>query len=143
MCEPACAKNAHCEYGQPNKCVCNQGTSGNPYEGCGASARTCSTASCGKGATCKEGGGRVDCVCPAGYRGNPYVECTDVDECMGNSCGMNALCINTPGSYDCRCKQGFQGNPFLMCMPPSTTRTDCASNPDNCQCSDSNTCPTG
>ncbi|CAG0881855.1 unnamed protein product [Darwinula stevensoni] len=95
ICSPPCGDNAHCEYGFPNKCVCNAGTSGNPYSSCGAQERTCATTQCGKNAQCK----------------------TDVNECMGNACGMNAICINTIGSYDCRCQAGFTGNPFMMCMP--------------------------
>jgi len=47
-CFPGCGQNAHCEYGQKNRCVCNEGTSGNPYEVCGAQERTCSGTQCGK-----------------------------------------------------------------------------------------------
>lgn len=145
LCVPGCGKNAHCEYGQPNRCICNTGYSGNPYESCVSQQdkATCSTTQCGTNAQCRQGSRRVDCVCPIGFRGNPYVECTDVDECIGNACGMNAVCLNTLGSYDCRCEAGFNGNPFQMCMPISQSTEPCLENPEACGCSSDTECPTG
>ena len=76
-CEPACGTNSHCEYGlTESKCVCNPGTSGNPYHGCGVQEKSdCSDASCGIGAQCSTGPNAVECVCPPGYAGNPYIQC--------------------------------------------------------------------
>ena len=86
----------------------------------------------------------MDCVCPVGFRGNPYVECTDVNECIGNACGMNAACINTIGSYDCKCQAGFSGNPFQMCMPvQQPLDPGCAENPELCGCSLDTDCQPG
>lgn len=115
-CNPDCGRNAHCEYGIVNQCVCNTGTTGNPYEGCSkVETKTCRTTQCGDSAECRELYNNVECVCPAGFGGNPYVGCRDLDECSNNACGESAVCINTPGSYDCRCKEGYAGNPFVMC----------------------------
>ena len=75
VCQPPCGRNSHCEYGQPNRCVCHPGTSGNPYDSCGAQERTCDATKCGTNAECRQGVNRVDCVCPVGYQGNPYVSC--------------------------------------------------------------------
>ena len=75
LCSPGCGANAHCEYGLPNRCVCNGGASGNPYESCGPQERSCDATKCGVFAECKQGVNRVDCVCPVGYQGNPYVSC--------------------------------------------------------------------
>ena len=72
-------------------------------------------------------------MCPVGFRGNPYVECTDVNECIGNACGMNAVCLNTVGSFDCRCQAGFTGNPFQMCMPVNPQDQGCALDPSLCE----------
>ncbi|XP_071552987.1 uncharacterized protein [Panulirus ornatus] len=134
LCTPGCGGNAHCEYGQPNRCICNTGYSGNPYVSCESEedSADCATTKCGTSAQCRQGANRVDCVCPVGYRGNPYVECVDVDECIGNACGMNAVCLNTPGSYDCRCQANFFGNPFQMCMPISVEGESCLENPEAC-----------
>ena len=137
LCTPGCGANAHCEYGQPNRCVCNTGYSGNPYESCASEEdkkADCSTTKCGTGAECRQGINRVDCVCPVGYQGNPYMECIDVDECIGTACGMNAICLNTPGSFDCRCQEGFTGNPFQMCMPEQVSSDPCDENPQFCSC---------
>jgi hypothetical protein len=76
VCSPVCGTNAHCEYGVINQCVCNAGTVGNPYEGCGPQEKkSCSTTACGIGAECREGINNVECVCPQGFAGNPYVQC--------------------------------------------------------------------
>lgn len=76
VCSPACGINAHCQYGVINQCVCNAGTSGNPYEGCGLHEKmSCSTIACGVGAECRESINNVECVCPQGLAGNPYVRC--------------------------------------------------------------------
>lgn len=142
LCTPGCGNNAHCEYGQPNRCICNTGYSGNPYESCESEEEEkadCATTKCGTNAECRQGTNRVDCVCPVGFQGNPYVECLDVDECIGNACGMNAACFNTPGSFDCRCHEGFSGNPFQMCMSTTEPQTDpCEVDPSICM-----TCPDG
>jgi hypothetical protein len=76
-CQPACSTNAHCEYGlTDSKCVCNPGTSGNPYYGCGIQDKSdCSGTHCGVGAQCSAGPNAVECICPAGYAGNPYIQC--------------------------------------------------------------------
>lgn len=140
-CSPTCGKNAHCEYGVfENSCVCNTGTTGNPYEGCDVQHKNmCSTTSCGVGAQCKEGLNTIECVCPQGYIGNPYVNCFDIDECSTQVCAENALCINTPGSYDCKCKKNFAGNPFEMC---SSQRNFC-DDPKDCTCNEKVLCPVG
>lgn len=141
ICDPACGKNAHCEYGITNRCVCNPGTNGNPYEGCGVQEKkSCSTTLCGEGAQCREGFNSVECLCPPGFAGNPYIKCHDIDECTGHACGQNAVCINTPGSYDCRCKEGFLGNPFVLCSPSHGGVCD---NPQNCACGINVVCPSG
>lgn len=135
LCTPGCGSNAHCEYGEPNRCVCNGGYSGNPYKACESEEEKkadCSTTKCGSGAQCRQGVNRVDCVCPVGYQGNPYVECVDVDECIGNACGMNAVCLNTLGSFDCRCQEGFTGNPFQMCMEIDLKDDPCLMDPEAC-----------
>ena len=76
-CDPFCGKNAHCEYGlQESKCICNPGTSGNPYHGCDVQEKSdCSTAVCGKDAHCNAGPNAVECLCPSGFAGNPYIQC--------------------------------------------------------------------
>ena len=75
-CSPACGTNAHCEYGIVNQCICNAGTSGNPYEGCGPQEKkSCSALACGPGAECREGISSAECSCPPGFKGNPYVQC--------------------------------------------------------------------
>jgi hypothetical protein len=74
-CAPGCGENAHCEYGDTNRCVCNPGTSGNPYSGCGAQEKTCATTACGVAAECRQTLSAVECVCPIGFAGNPYVHC--------------------------------------------------------------------
>lgn len=77
-CEPACGTNSHCEYGSTkSECVCNPGTSGNPYQGCGVQEKSdCSSAHCGIGAQCSVGpNGAPECICPPGYSGIPYIEC--------------------------------------------------------------------
>ena len=78
ICSPGCGLNAHCEYSSPgSKCVCNHGSTGNPYTECGPQERkkTCSSTECGVGAWCREGMNSVECVCPPGFKGNPYVNC--------------------------------------------------------------------
>lgn len=55
--------------------MCNPGTSGNPYEGCGPQEKSCVTTACGARAECRQGVNNFDCVCPVGYTGNPYVQC--------------------------------------------------------------------
>ena len=44
VCSPGCGPNSHCEYGAPNKCVCDPGFNGSPLAGCQSSAvtETCS-----------------------------------------------------------------------------------------------------
>lgn len=141
MCDPPCAKDSHCEYGIINQCVCNTGTTGNPYEGCSTIAkRTCETATCGIGAKCRETYNSVECYCAPGYNGNPYVHCQDIDECSNNACGQSAVCINTPGSYDCRCKEGFAGNPFVMC---SKIGGGICLDAHSCKCTHEVLCPSG
>lgn len=140
-CQPNCGRNAHCEYGLINQCVCAPGTSGNPYEGCQIQEKqSCENTICGAEAQCRQGFNSIDCVCPPGYAGNPYVSCHDIDECSGNACGQNAVCINTLGGYDCRCRDGFVGNPFVLC---SASTGGVCDNPHNCQCSANVVCPSG
>lgn len=123
-------------------CVCNQGTTGNPYEVCGAQNRAaCSSTRCGSNAECREVGGSVECVCEAGYLGNPYVRCDDVDECQGNACGQNAVCINQPGRHDCRCRDGFVGNPFEYCYQRPANLVNCEKT--ECKCDAKIPCPDG
>ena len=83
QCEPACGINAHCEYGHDlNRCVCNPGTIGNPYEGCGQEPRqSCTANTCGHGAVCRDGMTDIECLCPPGYTGNPYIQCFGKDCC--------------------------------------------------------------
>lgn len=140
-CEPKCGRNAHCEYGLINQCVCNPDTTGNPYEGCSVEQKkTCSSTICGHGAQCREGFNTVECLCPPGYAGNPYIGCHDIDECNGNACGQNAVCINTPGGYDCRCREGFVGNPFQLCSP---SHGGICESSQNCACGANVLCPAG
>ena len=145
LCTPACGLDAHCEYGEPNRCICNTGHSGNPYISCAPQNKNvdCLHVTCGINGECRQGLNRVDCVCPVGYKGNPYIECQDVDECIGNSCGMNAICINTPGSFDCQCQAGFSGNPFMMCMPIDVHVDPCIQTPSLCGCASNSDCRTG
>lgn len=143
QCVPACGLNAHCEYGvEENRCVCNAGSIGNPYEGCGQEPRqSCTANTCGGGAVCRDGMRDIECLCPPGFTGNPYIQCFDVDECSaGVACGSNAVCINTPGAYDCRCKQGFAGNPFSVCLALGPR---VCNNPGDCKCGKEVTCPNG
>ncbi|XP_022241755.1 fibropellin-1-like [Limulus polyphemus] len=116
ICTPSCGTNAYCQYGAPNKCVCNTGYSGNPYEQCGPSQK-CTNTKCGLGAQCVTGPSGADCFCPAGLQGNPFLECLDVDECLlpPSPCGIGAACINTIGSFLCVCPTGTIGNPLLEC----------------------------
>lgn len=140
-CEPKCGKNAHCEYGLLNQCVCNPGTNGNPYEGCEQELKkTCATISCGRSAECHESYNNAECVCPSGFAGNPNYECKDIDECANNACGENAVCINTIGSYDCRCKQGYTGNPFSIC---SKVQVGVCEDYKSCDCNSQVLCPNG
>lgn len=75
VCTPGCGSQAHCIYSQPsNKCICNQGYTGNPYKACSLVPK-CDGIECGSNAVCLEGSSSVECVCPAGYHGNPYVGC--------------------------------------------------------------------
>lgn len=77
-CYPGCGINAHCEYDifNENKCVCNSGYVGNPYEECDSEPKKfCSNMVCGTGALCKEKFDSVECSCPLGFKGNPYVQC--------------------------------------------------------------------
>lgn len=118
VCSPSCGLNSHCAYSTPNKCVCNSGTSGNPYRSCTTIPR-CENISCGHGAICLESATSVECVCPVGLHGNPYLGCEDVNECLqGNPCGSGANCINVIGSYQCVCPSGQIGNPSYACQPP-------------------------
>ena len=56
--------------------MCNPGTIGNPYHGCGVQQKSdCSTDLCGKDAHCNAGPNAVECLCPPGYVGNPYIQC--------------------------------------------------------------------
>lgn len=78
LCYPGCGVNSHCEYDVlgENKCVCNPGTIGNPYEECDSqSKKSCSNITCGIGALCKEKLNSVECYCSSGFKGNPYVQC--------------------------------------------------------------------
>lgn len=138
-CQPGCGKNAHCEYGLVNQCVCNTGTIGNPYEICERiEKKTCNQNSCGPNAFCKESFNGIECLCNRGFIGNPYILCEDVDECNNKVCGNSAVCINTLGSFDCRCKEGYAGNPFIMC---SQVQGGICRDPENCQCSEKLLCP--
>lgn len=142
-CSPDCGQNAHCEYGViQNSCVCNPGTSGNPYGICESKSRnSCSQMKCGRNALCRETLNSVECICPTGFVGNPYVQCNDIDECSTNNvCGEGAVCINTAGSFDCRCKPGHTGNPFTMCSP---VEKNVCENPRRCQCGKKVQCPPG
>lgn len=124
LCDPACGKNSHCSYDLPfNKCVCNAGFSGNPYEKCERLTR-CDRTRCGRAAHCVEkADSSVGCVCDAGYFGNPYIGCQDTNECLqGQVCGYNASCINLIGSYRCICLPGTTGNPLYACQPPTSAR---------------------
>lgn len=117
-CSPGCGLNSHCAYSTPNKCVCNSGTSGNPYKSCTVIPR-CENIACGTGANCLESATSVECICPVGFHGNPYISCEDVNECLqGNPCGTGASCINVIGSYQCVCPPGSTGNPIYACQPP-------------------------
>lgn len=119
ICSPSCGLNSHCAYSTPNKCVCNSGTSGNPYKSCSVIPR-CENIVCGAGANCLESATSVECICPAGFHGNPYISCEDVNECLqGNPCGTRANCINMIGSFQCVCQPGFTGNPLYACQPPN------------------------
>lgn len=140
-CNPVCGANAHCEYGLSNRCVCNKGTIGNPYEYCEhIEKKTCDASSCGSNAECKESYTGIECICSHGYSGNPYISCEDINECNNNICGNNAVCINTAGAYDCRCKEGFGGNPFILC---SEVRGGVCRDADNCVCDEKLLCPSG
>lgn len=77
-CYPGCGINAHCEYDifSENKCVCNSGFIGNPYDECDSqSTKSCSNMTCGIGALCKETLNSIECYCPSGFKGNSYVQC--------------------------------------------------------------------
>lgn len=79
VCSPTCGTKAHCEYNlSGNRCVCDPGTTGNPYEKCDIQDEhraSCETSNCGSGAQCKIQLDKVQCLCPPGFTGNPYVEC--------------------------------------------------------------------
>lgn len=141
-CSPNCGQNAHCEYANNgNVCVCNGGTTGNPYEACGTQKdNVCTPTTCGANAECRENLNAIECVCPSGYLGNPYVNCFDNNECSTQVCGENAVCINTPGSYDCKCKPNYAGNPFSVC---SKTGPGLCDDPNNCKCGRNAKCPSG
>lgn len=121
-------------------CVCNEGTSGNPYEECVHKQHKCTPNSCGRGAQCQNGPRNIECACPAGYLGNPYVQCQDINECNENACGQNSLCINTLGSYDCKCKDGYSGNPFVVCLRVQKAQCE---DPSVCKCGLDAPCPSG
>lgn len=141
ICDPGCGENAHCEYGIMNRCICNSGTTGNPYDACRVEEKkSCATTQCGRGALCKEIFKTIECVCPSGFDGNPYVICEDIDECINDACGESAVCINTPGSYDCRCKEGYAGNPFVMC---SKIQGGICQDIYTCKCNSKVLCPNG
>ena len=130
-CSPGCGSNSHCVYNAPNRCECNPGFGGNPYEGCTPSTAVDVVApcQCGDNAECSTSGysGQV-CQCKQGYDGNPFVGCYDVNECgSANICGKNAVCINAPGSFDCRCEPGHKGNPFEGCYPDQPLVADLCS----------------
>jgi hypothetical protein len=132
LCSPGCGLHSHCEYGSPNKCVCDSRFGGNPYVGCQSAnllGSTCSTLKCGSNAKCSMSTGAPQCICTKGYTGNAYSNCLDINECSAAVCGDNAVCINIPGSYDCRCKDGFIGNPFQICtVEDSAEREDLCRN---------------
>ena len=127
LCSPGCGVHSHCEYGAPNKCVCDSGFGGNPYIGCKTAQQqggSCATLKCGNNAICSMTSGTPQCICTKGYTGNPYSNCLDIDECSVPVCGENAVCINIPGSYDCRCKNGFIGNPYQICTVENDEERD-------------------
>ncbi|KAI2804698.1 hypothetical protein BLOT_003686 [Blomia tropicalis] len=141
ICSPSCGLNSHCTYSTPNKCVCNTGTSGNPYRSCLAIPR-CENVSCGTGAICLESATSVECACPAGFHGNPYLQCEDVNECLhGNPCGTGASCINVIGSYQCVCPPGQIGNPTYACQPPKQAGYENQVNGVGTSCSTTFNCP--
>lgn len=140
-CEPGCGKNAHCEYGLSNKCVCNSGTIGNPYEACEeVGKKMCEPNSCGTNAECRDSYNGIECYCRQGFTGNAYISCDDINECGSDVCGSSAVCINTIGSYDCRCKEGYAGNPFIMC---AQVHVGICKDAENCLCNDEVICPGG
>ena len=146
-CNPGCGLNSHCAYDTPNKCVCNSGTSGNPYIACTTIPR-CDKIRCGTGANCLESATSVECVCPAGFHGNPYIACEDVNECLqnlnhnhGNLCGTNANCINVIGSYQCVCPSGYVGNPMYACQLPKKPGYENQINGVGISCSTKSNCP--
>jgi hypothetical protein len=126
VCEPNCGRNSHCSYELPfNKCVCNSGFSGNPYQKCERLTR-CDRTKCGRAAHCVEqADSSVRCVCDAGYYGNPYIGCDDINECLqGQVCGHGASCVNLFGSYRCICSPGTVGNPLYACHPPTSSHAN-------------------
>lgn len=133
-CQPACGKNAHCEYGLfENVCICNSGTFGNPYDNCQTEkSRKCTDKSCGANAVCIQGS-NIECQCKPGFNGNPYTNCYDINECSTQLCGENAICINTIGSFECKCKEKYFGNPYDMCSPIEMDPKTC-NDPKTCKC---------
>ncbi|ROT61478.1 hypothetical protein C7M84_020730 [Penaeus vannamei] len=140
LCTPGCGANAHCEYGEPNRCVCNTGYSGNPYASCASEDQKgrLPTTRCGTSAECRQGVNRVDCVCPVGYQGNPTWSAStstsrllrqplpDVHAGHGRLrvvSGEPAACPDSPCATvvcgpnalctdgTCTCLQGFKGDP--------------------------------
>lgn len=140
-CNPGCAKNAHCVYGQTNICKCDKGYTGNPYSNCLPRKQiTCASTSCGLNAVCQQTKSHIECLCPPGYIGNPNLQCTDIDECISKPCAENAICINTPGSFSCICKSRYYGNPYELCTQVSISK--CVDG-TVCACSRNSTCPDG
>lgn len=122
-------------------CVCNDGTSGNPYESCRELQKNvCNPKSCGANAECRQNYNKIECVCSSGFTGNPYIGCEDINECNNNVCGQSSVCLNTIGSYDCRCKEGYAGNPFIMC---SEVQVGVCKDVNNCDCNENVLCPNG
>ena len=132
-----CKSNTRCST--DDKCVCLEGTSGNPeVEGCSEINECLSDNICKAPAAvnCTNTPfGSYTCVCAEGYewKGLSNGGCVDINECTVNPgiCGPSSSnsCTNQPGSYSCSCKNGFQGtSPNCIdideCAGPGSPCTD-------------------
>ncbi|CAH0390731.1 unnamed protein product [Bemisia tabaci] len=110
----ACGYGAECINKRGGyECLCNQGTSGDPYILCSPAQIKCfNHHDCQANEKCIQPG---ECVCPP-----PFItDRLDGNKCKSPcemlSCGINAEC-NPHDPPRCVCRPGFTGDPLLGCI---------------------------